>query len=121
MKAMSTLGSVVVSDVETTPEGIVRSWTWTERFRLLPRDLHATVTRREQIANQRIVEKHSTGPLCTYTFEPSGNGTRLTYTAELSTPIPGLAEVLAFVTTKGKGIGSDMDEFLGEIKRQLEA
>ena len=36
MDAMQTLGRVVVGDVEATPEGDVTSWTWSERFRLLP-------------------------------------------------------------------------------------
>lgn len=79
MEAMDTLGRVVVSDVMTTPEGVVTSWKWSERFRLLPFDIHATVTRQEHVPNQRIVEKHPTGPVCIYTFEPSRNGTRLTY------------------------------------------
>lgn len=120
MEAMDTLGRVVVSDVVTTPEGAVRSWTWTERFRLLPFNVHAKVTRQEQIANQRIVEKHSTGPVCRYTFEPVVGGTRLTYTAELARPIALLTKVQAFVTTKGKGVESDMDKFLAAIKQRLE-
>lgn len=119
MEAMDTLGRVVVSDVMTTPEGVVTSWKWSERFRLLPFDIHATVTRQEHVPNQRIVEKHSTGPVCIYTFEPSRNGTRLT--AELARPIALLTTVQAFVTTKGKGMESDMGKFLGEVKQQLEA
>lgn len=121
MEAMQTLGRVVVSDVETTPEGAVTSWTWTERFRLLPFKVHAKVTRQEHIANKRIIEKHSTGPVCTYTFEPSGHSTKFTYTIELSRPIALLTTVQTFFTTKGKGVESDMDEFLVEVKRQLEA
>jgi carbon monoxide dehydrogenase subunit G len=121
MDAMDTLGRVVVSDVETTPQGAVRSWKWTERFRLVPFSVHAKVTRHEQTPNQRIVEKHSTGPVCTYSLEPSGNGTRLTYTAELARPLAMLTKVQAFITTKGKGVESDMDKFLVAIKQQLEA
>lgn|GEM_PF-4488657 len=52
---------------------------------------------------------------------PFGNGTRLTYTAQLSRPIALLTKVQAFVTTKGKGVESDMDKFLLAIKQQLEA
>lgn len=121
MEAMDTLGRVVVSDVVTTPDGAVTSRRWSERFRLLPFEIHATVTRQEQFPNQRIVEKHSTGPVCVYTFEPSGNGTRLTYTPELSRPFALLTKMQAFITTKGKGMEHDMDEFLAEIKQQVEA
>jgi carbon monoxide dehydrogenase subunit G len=121
MAAMDTLGRVAVSDVVTTPAGAVTSWKWSEHFRLLPFRIHATVTRQEHVPDQRIVEKHSTGPVCIYTVEPSGHGTRLTYTAELARPLALMTKVQAFVTTKGKGMQRDMDTFLGEIKRQLEA
>jgi carbon monoxide dehydrogenase subunit G len=121
MDAMETLGRVVVSDVETTPQGAVWSWKWTERFRLVPFNVHAKVTRLEQTPNQRIVEKHSTGPVCTYSLEPSGDGTRLTYTIELTRPRALLTQVQAFITTKGKGVESDMDKFLVAIKQRLEA
>lgn len=120
MGAMDTLGRVVVSDVVTSPEGAVTRWKWSERFRLLPFEIHATVTRQEHLPDHRIVERHSTGPMCAYTVEPSGNGTRLTYTAELSRPLALLTKVQAFITTKGKGMESDMDKFLAEVKQQLE-
>ncbi len=121
MGAMQTLGRVIVSDVETTPEGAVSRWMWSERFRFLPFGIHAKVTRQQHIVNQRIIEKHSTGPVCTYTVEPSRNGTRLTYTVELSRPIALLTKVQAFVTTKGEGVERDMNAFLVAIKQQLES
>lgn len=79
------------------------------------------MTRQEHVPNQRIVEKHSTGPVCIYTFEPSRNGTRLTYTAELARPLAFLTAVQTFVTTKGKGMESGMEKFLGEVKEKVEA
>ncbi len=121
MGLMPTPGRVVIRDVATDPAGVITSWAWSERFRLLPFNLHAKVTRQEHIANRRIVEKHSTGPVCTYMFEPSENGTLLTYTIELSRRVALLTKVQAFLTTKGKGVESDMDEFLVAVKHQLEA
>ena len=112
---------VTVSDIVTTPEGIVTGFKWTTRFALLPLAFNASCTRLEQIPNERIVDKYSTGDLSTYVFEPSGDGTRLTSTTEISRRIPLLdkLEVLVFMLSKR------MDHALGQqlalIKQLVEA
>jgi len=113
---------IVVSDVETSPEGVVTSWKWTTQF-LLPLPYHAVATRTEHIANQRILEKHSTPTrdVDAFTFEPSGNGTRLTYYAQCSSPIPLLEKVGILLAAKGKGYGHQIEDCLAQIKQQVEA
>lgn len=114
--------SIAVSDVETSPEGAVTSWKWSTRF-LLPFDYHAVATRTEHIANRRIVEKHSTmtRDVDAFTFEPSENGTRLTYCAECSSPIPLLERVGILVAAKGRSYGRQIEDFLAEVKQRMEA
>lgn len=121
--------SVVVSDVETSPEGAVTSYKWTTRFLLpftrflLPFDYHGVATRTEHIANRRIVEKHSTvtKDVDAFTFEPSGKGTRLTYNAECSSPIPLLEKLGIPLAAKGKGYGRQIENILAEFKQRIEA
>ncbi|MBK9180189.1 MAG: SRPBCC family protein [Acidimicrobiales bacterium] len=122
-KAMQarTRRSAVVSDIETGPDGAVTSYKWTTRFGLLHYDLHAEATVGEYVPNERIVVKHSTGPVETYTFAPSGDGTRLTYTTEISTRIPLLEKVEIFAATRGEGLQQWSDDYVAEIKKKVEA
>lgn len=50
---------VVVSNVETSPDGAVTGWEWTTRF-VLPIDYSAKATRSEYVANKRIVDRYQT-------------------------------------------------------------
>lgn len=50
---------VVVSNVETSPDGAVTGWQWSTRF-VLPIDYTAKATRSEYVANKRIVDKYQT-------------------------------------------------------------
>ncbi len=121
--------NTVVTDVETSPEGTVTSWKWTARFLLpftrflLPVGYHAVATRTEHIANRRIVEKHSTvtKDVDAFTFERSENGTRLTYYAECSSPIPLLEKLGIPLAAKGKSYGRQIEDILAEVKQRIEA
>ena len=120
MRAQSPRGSVVVSDLMTTPEGWLVSYRWSERFGHVPIALKARVTVLDCDPPRRLVERHSTGPVETYVLEPVGDGTRLTYTAELSRWVAALARAQERFATKGKGAEADMDEYLARIKAQVQ-
>lgn len=112
--------SVTVSDVATTPEGAVSGFTWRTRFALLPFDVHASCIRLEHTANERIVDKYSTGDLSTYTTEPSGDGTRLTSTTEITRRFELLERLEDLIFIRGQ-----RDRLMGKqlalIKQQVEA
>ena len=113
---------IVVSEIETSPDGAVTSWRWSTRF-VLPFDYHVVATRTEHIASRRIVEKHATATrdVDAFTFEPSGKGTRLTYYAECSSPIPLLEKVGILLAAKGRGHGRQIEDFLAGVKQRMEA
>ena len=115
-----TLGRrIAVSDVETSPEGIVTGWTWSTRW-VLP--VTARATRVEYVVDERIVNKHDTATkdVDTITFEPTQTGTRLTWRAELSSPIPLLEGLLGRIGAKGRSYGRQIQDILIEIKREVE-
>lgn len=103
----------VISDVETSQEGVVTSYRWTSHVGPLPLRGGGTP---KQITNQRIVDGNDT-----WTLEPSGTGTKLLLEGEFSTRIPLLDKVGVFIATGGKGQGRTMEAWLTEIKRQVEA
>jgi hypothetical protein len=110
---------IAVSDVETSPEGIVTGWTWSTRW-VLP--VTARATRAEHIVDERIVNKHDTATkdVDTITFQRTRTGTRLTWHAELSSPIPLLEGLLGRLGAKGKSYGRQIEDILIEIKRGVE-
>lgn len=103
----------VVDEVETSPDGVVKRYTSTSRFGPLPMHFEGTP---QQVTNERIVDGTDT-----WTFEPSRTGTTLTLTGRMSTPIPMMDKVMLFVATNGKGMAHTIEEWLAEIKRQVEA
>lgn len=105
--------STVVSDVETSPEGVVERYTATSHLGPLP--IHGVGTQ-EQIADQRVVDGTDT-----WTLEPSGTGTKLTISGGMSSRIPLLDKVMVYIATSGKGVQPNMEQWLAEIKRQIEA
>ncbi len=112
---------VVVSNVETSPEGAVTGWEWSSRF-VLPIDYTAKATRAEYVVNQRIVDKYQTATkdVDEITLEPTETGTLLTWQATLSSPIPLLESVAIRMTAKGRSYGRQIEDILAEIKRELE-
>ena len=115
--------NVTVSDIAISPEGAVTSYRETMPVRLGPLHFHVrdTVTVQEYVANQRMVDKSSTGPIHEWTVEPSGSGTRLRFTGTVSTRIPLLDKVKVFVFTRGRGQARNMDMVLAEVKKLVEA
>ncbi len=113
---------VAVTDVATSPEGVVTGWSWSTRF-VLPITYTAKATREEHVANERIVNKHHTvtKDTDTITFAPAPAGTRLTWRAELSSPIPFLEGVAIRMAAKGRSYERQIDDTLAELKRAIEA
>src|SRR5665811_788673 len=70
-------GETVLGDVKVTPEGVGTTYKWTGReFGI--KVMSGVMTREEYVVNERIVDRSSTGPIWTWTFEPDGAGTTLT-------------------------------------------
>lgn len=113
---------VTVADVETSPEGVVTGWSWSTRF-VLPITYTARVTRAEHVPNERIVNRHHTvtKDVDTITVAPTPTGTRLTWHAELSSPIPFLEGVAIRMTAKGRSYGRQIEDTLTEVKKDVEA
>lgn len=76
----------VLGNVKVAPEGVGTTYEWTAReFGI---KVSGVMTREEYVVNERIVDRSSTGPIWTWTFEPDGAGTTLTLAYEYSTRIP---------------------------------
>lgn len=112
---------VVVSNVQTAPDGAVTGWQWSTRF-VLPIDYTAKATRSEYVANERIVDSYQTATkdVDVITCEPTEAGTLLTWQATLSSPIPLLEGLAIRMTAKGRSYGRQVEDTLAEIKRELE-
>ena len=110
---------IAVSDIETSPEGVVTGWTWSTRW-VLP--VTARATRVEYVVGERIVNRHDTATkdVDTITFEPTQTGTQLTWHAQLSSPIPLLEGLLGRIGAKGRSYGRQIEDILIEIKRDVE-
>jgi uncharacterized protein YndB with AHSA1/START domain len=90
--------------------GVGSSWTWMNHVLFF--HLQGTVTRREFVANERIVDGGSTGTT-TYSMEPEGTGTRLSLEVRLSSRVPFL--------DKAMNLSPDhLDTMLANLKHALE-
>ena len=123
MSAMSRVFKrrIAVSDVVASPDGVVRSYSMTTRFFWLPFSTTIAGIRAEHVANKRIVDKALvfTKDVDDFTLEPSGNGTRLTWRYELTTP-RALIKIWERLTAKGKRWERLIEEPLAQFKRELE-
>ena len=103
--------------VNVTPEGVGTTYEWA-LGRLAGFDLVGVMTRTESVANERIVDRSSTGPVWTWTIEPEGDGTSLTLAFEYSTKIPLVDKVLDTVFWRGD---RDIDAMLAAIEDEVES
>ena len=90
---------------------------------MLPITYTAQATREEHVVKERIVNRHHTvtKDTDTITFAPTPTGTRLTWRAELSSPIPFLEGVAIRMAAKGRSYERQIDDTLAELKRAIEA
>jgi carbon monoxide dehydrogenase subunit G len=112
---------IVVRDVETSPEGTITGCKVSTRFPPLPIDITLKVARLEHVPNERMVDRalNLTKDLDEFTVEPTQTGTRLTWHAECSSPIPYLEKLGALLSAR-KSYEGQLDDNLAEIKRELE-
>ena len=76
------------------------------------------IPRQESVANERIVDSSSTGPVWTWTLEPDGDDTTVTLAFEYSTKIPLMDKVIDAIGWRGD---RDVDAILTAIKNEVEA
>lgn len=108
-------GNDTMTDVSLTPEGVGSTYRWTGRMFIF--HINGVVTREEYIPNERIVDRSSTGPVWTFTFEPDPTGTTLTLGFEYSTKVPLMDKVVDHLSWHGD---RDLDEMLANLKQAIE-
>jgi hypothetical protein len=113
--AMSEGGSDSLTDVTLTPEGAVSTYEWKSTMLLL--HIHGVMTREESIPYERIVDRSSTGPVWTWTFEPDPAGTTLSLAFEWSTKVPLMDKVVDLFAWNGD---RDLDTILTNMKKGIE-
>jgi uncharacterized protein YndB with AHSA1/START domain len=107
---------LVMGNVTMAPEGVGTTYEWTDRE--LGIKISGVSTRAEYVVNHRIVDKSSTGPVWTWTFEPDGSGTTLTLMYEYSSKIPLVDKVVDAVMWHPD---RDLPNVLAVIKERVEA
>ncbi len=112
MRAMDT----PITDVTLTPEGVGSTYAWKSTMFLL--HIHGVMTREEYISNERIVDRSSTGPVWTFTFEPDPTGTTLSLAMEYSTKVPLMDKAVDLVAWNAD---RDLDTILTNFKKEIEA
>ncbi len=107
--------ALALTDVNLTPEGVGSTYAWkSSMFVFHP---HGVSTREEYIPNERIVDRSSTGPVWTWTFEPNPTGTTLSLAFEWSTRVPLADKAVDRVFWKGD---RDLDTILANVKKEIE-
>jgi uncharacterized protein YndB with AHSA1/START domain len=104
-----------LTDVALTPEGVGSTYAWKGSMFLL--HIHGVMTREEYIPNERIVDRSSTGPVWTFTFEADPTGTTLSLAFEWSAKVPLMDKVVDLVAWNGD---RDLDRILANLKKAIE-
>ncbi len=113
--AMSEGMDASLTDVTLTPEGVGSTYAWKSSMLLL--HVHGVMTREEYIPDERIVDRSSTGPVWTWTFEPDPAGTTLSLAFEWSTKVPFMDKVIDLFAWNGD---RDLDTILTNMKKKIE-
>ena len=109
-------GASTIAEKDIAPDaGQGSVWSWESHLLFLP--FHGTLTRRDYVPNERIVDHSSTGVTWTHTFEPHENVTTLSLEVEVSRPVPSLDNLEVTLFSKGE---SDLVIWLGSIKKAIE-
>lgn len=104
-----------LTDVTMTPDAVGSTYTFDGKMFVF--HVHGVVTREEYVPNQRIVDRSSTGPVWTFTFEPDATGTTLYLAFELSTKVPLLDKFVDHTAWHGD---RDLDAYLANVKHDVE-
>lgn len=108
-------GRDTLTDMRMTPEGVGSTYRW--RGSMFVFHIEGVMTREEYLPNERIVDRSSTGPVWTWTFEPDPTGTTLTLAFEYSTKVPLMDKVVDRVAWNGD---RDLDTMLANLKQAIE-
>lgn len=114
--AMDRRGGDTLTDVTLTPEGVGTTYAWKASTFVF--HIQGVMTREESIPNERIVDRSSTGPIWTWTFEPDPAGTTLTLAFEWSTKVPLMDKAFDLFAWNGD---RDLDTILANLKKEIEA
>ncbi len=106
----------MLTDVMSTPDGVVSTYAWTGRLMFFFH-IDGIMTREGYIPNERIVDRSSTGPVWTYTFEPDPTGTTLSLAFEYSSKVPLADKVVDRLAWNGD---RDLDSILANFKKAIE-
>ena len=104
-----------LTDVSLTPEGVGSTYAW--KGGMFVFHIHGVMTREEYIPYERIVDRSSTGPVWTWTFEPDPTGTTLSLAFEWSTKVPLMDKAVDRVFWNGD---RDLDTILATLKKEIE-
>ncbi|HEU4512652.1 MAG TPA: SRPBCC family protein [Nocardioidaceae bacterium] len=112
----SARGHDTMTDVSLTPDaGVGSTYRWKGSMFIF--HIEGVSTREEYIPNERFVDRSSTGPVWTFTFEPDPTGTTLSLAFEYSTKVPLMDKVVDRVAWNGD---EDLDKMLANLKRATE-
>ena len=106
-----------ITDIDIKDEGVGSSFRFATT--MLGMKFHATVTREDQVVDERIVDRSSTGPVWTMELHPEHDKTDLRLHFDYATKVPGLDK--AMMVTVGRHTEEEMDAVLAAIKADLEA
>lgn len=119
----SRISDLTIRDVERDADGVVTSYTVVQPITIGRLTYHTvlSVTRNEQVPNERIVDTFAIGGVQTEELEPSGTGTRWTHTATMQTRVPLLDKLEVLLATGGQERWEQsLDEGIAAVKTTLE-
>ncbi len=105
-------------DVQRSPEGVATSWEWTYKMAGMRFEGKTEVV--EHVANQQNVSKTQGGIASTITwkYRPSNGGTKVTFEAEYTVPVPLLGKLAeAFVVKQNE---KEAELILENLKARME-
>ncbi len=105
-----------ITSVTLTPEGVESAYAW--KSAVFGFHFDAVSTREDYIPNERIVDRSSTGPVWTWTFEPDPAGTTLSLAFEWSSKVPLMDKAFDLFAWNGD---RDLDTILANLKKKIEA
>ena len=111
-------GLIEATDVQRLPNG-GKQWRWTYKMAGLP--YKGASEDLEWVENRRVVSKTIGGIDSTFvwTYEPEGEGTRVTVEVEYTIPLPVLGKLAEALVVKLNE--NDMDALLKNMKKRMEA
>lgn len=114
---------LTIRDVVRDSDGAVTSYQVVQPITIGRLTYHAvlSVTRAEQVPDERIVDTFAIGGVQTEQLEPSGSGTRWTHTATMQTRVPLLDKLEVLLAVGGRERWEQsLDEGIAAVTKALE-